>query len=223
MLVSEHIALVSDTLQDTGNVTWTVAQHIAYLNDALRAAVSVRPDVSAVTVAKLLTPDTTLQTLSDPTDLRLIDIDCNLGATGNVPGDSVLLADKSDINRFLPGWRAVAGSTVIKEYYFDEARPDEFEVYPRPHASTPVYVRLRKSVLPTVVTGSGDTIPIKDAHASALREWCCYLAFSRDSEETPNWQRGARHFVAFFNLLEVKMKADMAINPKIRAMAEKAQ
>lgn len=216
MLVSEHIALVSDTLQDTGNVSWTTVQHIAYLNDALRAAVSVRPDISAVTVNMLLTANTTLQTLPAATDLRLIDIDCNMGDAGTVVGDSVLLGDRTAMNRFFPGWRSVAGTTAVKEYFFDEARPDEFEVYPRPHATTPVYVRVNKSVLPTVMAAVGDTLPVKDIYASALREMCCYLAFSRDSERTPNWQRAARHYSSFFNLLQIKMTADMRINPKIR-------
>mgnify|MGYP001585639155 FL=1 len=221
MFVSELISLVADTLQDTSNVNWTVGQHITYLNDALRAAVSIRPDISAVTVSMLLTANTTLQTLSAPTDLRLIDIDCNLGSDGTTPGDSVLLSDKSAISRFIPGWRSVAGTTAVKEYFFDEARPDEFEVYPRPHATTPVYVRVNKSVLPTVMAAVGDTLPVKDIYASALREMCCYLAFSRDSERTPNWQRAGRHFAAFFNLLEKKMTADMQINPKVRAAVEK--
>jgi hypothetical protein len=223
MLVSDHIAVVANTLQDTGNVTWTVAQHITYLNDALRAAVSVRPDISAVTAGMLLTANTTLQTLPAATDLRLIAIECNLGSDGLTVGDTVRLGDKQAMDDFLLGWRSVTGATAVKEYFFDDARPDEFEVYPRPHATTPVYVRVKKSVLPTSMAVVGDTIPVKDIHAPALREWCCYLAFSRDSERTPNWQRGARHFAAFFNLLQVKMKADMAINPKVRAMVEKAQ
>lgn len=221
MLVSAHNARVSETLQDTSNVTWTVTQLIEWLNDALRALTLVRPDASSVTTNLLLTANETRQTLPAATDLRLIKVVCNMGQSGTAAGDAVRLGSIDSLDAFLPGWRAVTGAVAIKEYVFDEARPDEFEVYPRPHATTPVYVRIIKSTLPAVMTVAGDTISVKDIYGPALIEWCCYRAFSRDSENTPNWQRGARHFAAFFNLLQIKMQADMAINPKFRAMAEK--
>ena len=114
----------------------------------------------------------------------------------------------------------LATPTVITEYMYDDTRPKEFWVYPP--AAVPTYVQLSKSVLPTAVTAVGDTLPVDDIYGPAVIEWCCYRAFSRDSEETPNWQRAARHFSAFFNLLQVKVSADMAINPNVRARVEKS-
>lgn len=219
MLVSAHNTRVSEILQDTANVTWTAAQLIEWLNDAIRSLVLVRPDASAITSAMQLAGGTK-QVLAAG-ELRLIRVVRNMGANGTTPGRAIRLGDMMALDAFYPDWHTEAAAVVVKEYMFDEARPDEFWVTPPVHATTAVWVEVVRSVLPTAVTAAGDTIPVDDIYSPALIEWCCYRAFSRDSENTPNWQRAARHFAAFFNLLQIKMQSDMAINPKVRAMVEK--
>ena len=221
MLVSAHIAAVSDTLRDVNNVTWTKPNHVAFLNDAIRALVLVRPDASSVTADMTLAPGTRQELAAG--ELRLIRVVRNMGTDGSTPGKAVRLGSMDSLDAFNPDWHTATAATAIREYMYDEARPDEFWVSPPVHATIAVHVQVMKSVLPAEVTGYGgsDVLPVDDIYAPALREWCTYLAFSRDSEKTPNWQRAARHFAAFFNTLQIKMQADMAINPKVRAMAEK--
>lgn len=214
MLVSAITARVSEILQDDASLTWTGAQLLQWVNDALRSVTLVRPDSTSVTASVLLVAGT-LQTLTGTNDLRLIRVIRNMGAAGATPGNAIRIGDMPAMDLLNPAWHTEAQQATITEYMYDDTRPKEFWVYPP--AAVPSYVQLSKSVLPTAVTAVGDTLPVDDIYGPAIIEWCCYRAFSRDSEETPNWQRAARHFSAFFNLLQVKVSADMAINPNVRA------
>ncbi len=214
MLNSAVLNRVSEILQDTGAMTWTSSQLLEWLNDAIRALVLVRPDASAITSAMQLAAGTK-QVLAAG-ELRLIRVVRNMGASGTTPGRAIRLGDMMALDAFNPDWHTETAAVVVKEYMFDEARPDEFWVTPPVHATTAVYVEAVRSVLPTAVAAAGDTIPVDDIYSPALIEWCCYRAFSRDSENTPNWQRAARHYASFFNLLQIKMTADMQINPRVR-------
>lgn len=216
MLVSGITDRVAEILQDTGNVTWTAAQLIEWVNDAIRALALVKPDSTAVTATQQLTASQTKQALSGSSDLRLIRLVRNMGPNGTTVGRAIRLGDMNTLDSFDPGWHTAEKSATVKEFMFNAERPKEFWVYPPVHATTAVHVELIKSVLPAAVTAVGDALPVDDIYGPPLIEWCCYRAFSRDSEETPNWVRAARHFAAFFNLLQIKMQADMAINPKVR-------
>lgn len=216
MQVSGITNRVAEILQDTANVSWTVAQLIEWVNDAIRALALVKPDSTAVTATQQLTASQTKQSLSGASDLRLIQLVRNMGANGTTIGRAIRLGDMNSLDSFDPNWHTATPDSVVREYMFNAERPDEFWVSPPVHATTPVYVELIKSVLPASVSAITDTLPVKDIYGPPLIEWCCYRAFSRDSERTPNWARAARHFQAFFNLLQVKIQADMAINPKVR-------
>lgn len=220
MLASDVLDRVSETLQDKGRVTYEESDLIGWLNDANRALVLVRPDASSTTTSMQLAAGTR-QTLD--ADEALIRVVRNMGTDGNTPGKAVRLGSIDTIDAFNPDWHTATPATAIREYMFDAVRPDEFWVSPPVHATTAVYAQVVKRVPPAVIAATTDALPVADIYAPALIEWVCYRAFSRDSEQTPNWQRAGRHFAAFFNLLQVKMQADMAINPKVRAMAEKAQ
>ena len=220
MLVSAITARVSEILQDdVSQTTWTAPQLLQWVNDALRAVTLVRPDSTSVTASVLLVAGT-LQTLTGANDLRFIRVIRNMGANGSTIGNAIRIGDMLAMDLLNPGWHTEAQQSVITEYMYDDTRPKEFWVYPP--AVAPLYVQLSKSVLPADVAAVGDTLPVDDIYGPAVIEWCCYRAFSRDSEETPNWQRAARHFSAFFNLLQVKVNADMAINPNVRARVERS-
>ena len=221
MQVSGITTPAAEVLQDAGNVSWTIAQLIAWVNDAIRALALVKPDSTAVTATQQLTAGQTKQVLSMASDLRLIRLVRNMGANGTTIGRAIRLGDMNALDSFDLNWHTATPDAVVREYMFNAERPDEFWVSPPVHATTAVYVELIKSVLPAAVVAITDTLPVKDIYGPPLIEWVCYRAFSRDSERTPNWARAARHFQAFFNMLQVKQVTDMAINPKVRELAQK--
>ena len=221
MLVSAITARVAETLQDDSNVTWTAAQLIEWINDALRALVSARPDVSVVTASVELTANSTKQVLSAATDLRFIDATRNMGTDGLTPGRTVRLGDKTALDAFVPGWHSETGQAAVKEFMFDEARPREFWVYPRTHATTPMYLEVIKQVMPATITAVGNTLPVDETYAPVLIDWMLWRSFSRDSENTPNAQRAGSHRASFYQQLGIKMPADVSVNPKVREAMEK--
>lgn len=222
MLASKIIDRVAELYGDESHATITSASLIEWLNDALRALVSVRPDVSTSTSNHLLVPGTRQQ-ISGTNDLRVLTVIRNMGAAGTAPGMGIQYFDRSDMDAFNPNWHADTASTVVTGYTFDQETPKEYYVTPPVHATTPVYVMLVKSVSPGTITATTDTVAVDDIYVPAIIEWVCYRAFSRDSEETPNWAKAARCFSSFFNLLQVKMQADMATNPKLHDQAARAK
>jgi len=226
MLVSEITNRVSEILQDDDadfpNVTWTLPDIIEWLNDGLRVLVDLRPDASAVTASILLVAGTK-QSLSADGDLSLIKLTRNMGADGATPGKVITLADMDAMDRFNPDWHTDDTDTVVQNYMYNEARPDEFWVYP-PIPSTPnVYVEGIKAVAPTKVAAAGDTLPVDGIYAPALISWCVYRAFSRDSEETPNNARAVDARQTFFNLIQGKSGGDRTVDPNVRELARQGK
>ncbi len=221
MKASEIINLVAVNLQDTDNETWTRAQLLDNLNDALRTLPGIKPDVSSTVKTWQLTADTVKQSL--PTnDLRLLGHLRNMGADGNTPGNALRgPVDHDTKDAYEPGWPAVIGVTSIEEWLYDERTPTIFYVSPRPHATTAVYVEAAVSAPLTLMTLETDTIPVRDEHIATLQEWMKFKAFDRDSEVTPNAIRAVKAFKAFFNLNQVKMQVDISMSPNTREMLER--
>lgn len=223
MLTSSLIDRVSEVLQDVGRTTWTEQQLLEWANDAVRSLVLVRPDTTAVKESVALV-DGTSQRLIGANDLRFIQATRNMGSSGSIPGRAITQGDVRAMDAYNPSWHTDSSGQEVRHYFFDEARPREFWVYPPVSlALGPVYVEVVKSVVPGVITAVGDTVPVDDIYAPALIEWMLYRAFIRDADDTPSVTRATWHFRGFFNLLQVKMRADMAIHPKVREAASSAQ
>lgn len=223
MLTSSLIDRVSEVLQDVGRTTWTEPQLLEWANDAVRALVLARPDVSAIKETIALVSGTR-QRLNGGNDLRFIQANCNMGSSGFIAGRSITQGDIRAMDAYNPSWRTDPPGQEVRHYFFDEALPREFEVYPPVSLSYGnVYIEVSKSVLPVAITATGDTVPVDEIYAPALTEWMLYRAFIRDADDTPSVTRATWHFRGFFNLLQVKMRADMAIHPKVREAASSAQ
>jgi hypothetical protein len=210
MLASNPIDRAKEVLQDTGSTTWTEAQLIEWLNDAQRVVVSQRPDASAVTASLPLAVGTKQ---SVPTGgLKLLDVVRNMGGDGATPGRAITLADKSTLDQNAPNWHSDAQVASVKSYVFDENN-DPTVFYVTPPADGTTQIEIVYSDTPANVTALDDDVSVADTYAPALIEWMLYRAFSRESIKTPSYQRSLNHLKNFFNLLGVKMQADVAFKP----------
>lgn len=206
------IRQVAEVLQDQSNVTWTEAQLIQWLNDAQRTVALVRPDASAVTGLLSLAAGTKQSLPAN--GLRLLALIRNMGA-GADPGPAVRLVDRGTLDTVSPNWHSATPVKVIKEYSLDDR--DLLRYWVNPPADGTTKLEGTYAVSPAGVTATTSDIALADTYAPALVEWMLYRCFLRDSEQTPNFQRAAGHFQNFFNLLGLKMQADMASSPKVRA------
>lgn len=210
---AEIIAQASEVVVDADNVTWSVTQGVKWINDGQRAIAIHRPDASVATENVKLIPGTQ----QSITGRRLMTIVRNQGEDGITPGSAVRLVERGAKDDFDPDWHTADAATTIQEYIYDERVPKEFYVSPPVHATTAVYVKLSQAVDPADLGDESDTITIDDIYAPVLTEWLLYRFFARDNEKTPNWERAARHYQSFFNLLGVKIEMDKLVSPKLRA------
>lgn len=201
----------AEILQDTSKTTYTATQLLDWTNDAQRAVCLVRPDANSVTESITLTAGSK-QTLPSGRR-RLMALVRNMGANGTTPGRAIRgPVPREDLDAANPNWHTETGSAV-KEYVYDENTPDVFYVHPYVNSTWNVEAVLAAN--PADLTAATDSLALDDAYIPAMIEWVLYRCFARDDETTPNWTRAGRHFVAFFNLLQVKLRADMAISPKV--------
>lgn len=213
LLASAIIAQVSEIVQDESNIVWTEPQALAWLNDAQRVVVSLRPDSSILSHSAILVPGTK----QSITGLRLMGISRNMGIDGVTPGRSIRFVERGIKDDSDPNWHTETAATIIKEWTFDARTPKIYYVSPPVHASTVVQIELEEAISPADVAAVGNPISLDDIYAPSMIEWITYRFLARDSEETPNIQRAASHFQQFFSLLGAKMNPDMAVNPKVRA------
>lgn len=201
----------AELAEDPDNEVWTPAQGLAWLNEAVRAICSQRPDACASTEVMTLTPGKSLQSLAP--GRRLLRVTCNMGSDGATPGKALRFVDMDTLDASNPDWRAETPSATVYEYTYDPRDPQVFYVSPPAHASTAVKVETIQSVTPDALADASEAIPIDDTYQPALLDWVMFRYYARDSEETPNWARAGRHYAAFFQLLGIKARGDWAFSP----------
>lgn len=210
MLVSGLLALLKDALGDANSVTWPEPTLIMYLNQALLALVSVRPDASEYTTILTLAAGSRQQLPED--GLRLLSVFRNTNADGAFIGPIVRHIERTSLDDLNGAWMLEAPSEFCQEYWYDERAPRQFWTNP-----VIAGARVEASICrrPPALTAGGDTIPVDDVFVPALREWILYLAWGRDDELSPTSARAKDHRTTFFNLLGIKEQADAKSSPKI--------
>lgn len=193
---------VSRVLGDEDQETWVEADLIDWLNDAILALLSVRPDASQVNAVVTLVPGTK-QTVP-VTHLRLLRVIRNMGVDGLTVGRAVLESDLETQDAIDPDWHAATAAVAVNEFLQHPDEPRVYYVNPPVHASTVVQVEASFSSIPTKMAAVGDTLPVDEVYAPALQEWILYQCLSVDSEDTPSHERAILHRKSFFELLGVK-------------------
>lgn len=213
ILASVLVDRVLELLQDEKGIVWTSGQVLGWLNDAQIHIHAERPDASVDNHSLKMIKGT--RQLSPGT--RLMGVTRNMGVDGLTPGSAIRLVERGIKDDFSPDWHNDAASLIVKEYVYDARSPDELYVWPPVDDSADVYIEVLETVVPASIPSSSDPITLDDTYSAIMVEWALYRCLSRDSEENPNFQRAEQHHQNFFNMLGVKLKPDMSINPKVRS------
>lgn len=205
---------VRKKLNDPSLITWTDDDDlIPALNEAIKALICFRPDAAAHTAMMLLAPGTE-QSIPEDGE-RLLKVIRNKGANGaSDAGRAITKGDLLVMDALMPDWHTADGQTTIEEYFYDPLVPGKFYIYPPAPVSPSIgidisYVR----VLPDV-EDADDDLPVSSYFVPALMEWMLYSVWSADDEQSPNYGAAQAHARMFFQLLQVKVAADVAANPK---------
>lgn len=213
MQASALITSINAITNDTGNVTYPESQVIDTINDAQRLICGVRPDACSTTIAIPLTSGSK-QTIPI-TARRLLKLVRNMGADGLTSGSAIrLVGDVDKLDSYDSDWHNATG-TSVSQYVFDEARPEEFYIYPT--VSTPYYVEAKMAIRPTDIAVSGDSISIDDIYAPQIISWSVYRLLSRDSDNSPNYARAMESKQTVFDTLGIKSQSDTSLSPNARS------
>lgn len=206
--------LYGDNEQVDGDyVRIPTATWIRYLNAAVRTLILVRPDAGAVTEPVQLVAGIK-QTLPTAA-LRLLDISRNMGADGSTAGKIVTPSDRKHINYANLLWPADSGDTYIENFSYDANVPRIFYVTPPVHATTPVYVEMSTSQLPTAMTATSSDDGIEDIFFEAIIQFVLYKALSAD-DESVDTEKAQTHFNNFLNLLGIEAQASGRQGPETK-------
>lgn len=206
---SEVITRANDLLVDSGNVRWTQAELLRWLNDGRRELAISRPDVYAVTTVVTLGSGTKQQIPTDGT--RFIDALRNINADDSV-GLAVRIVEREDLDAQYPGWhQATAGVTA--NFMFDERVPRIYFVYPP--AVTGAKLEIAYSQEPVEITDTNTTLTQEGLYANALVDYLLYRAFQKDSTFAGNYQRAAAAYVQFKAAIGEGDARDLSVSPNV--------
>jgi hypothetical protein len=209
--VLDRVAVI---LNDTGNVRWTSAELIDWLNDAHRELVLVRPDANVKNISVQLVAGVK-QTL--PTDgVKLVDVSRNMGSNGTTAGLAIRIVFKHLMDSQQPNWYTATAKTVVEHYMYDLRDPKTFYVYPA-QPSSPHYVEVIYSAYPTTIANVnvGTKISVDDVFANVLMDFVLYRAFCKDAD-AGNATLAQKHYDSFIKTLSLKFEVDKMVDPNAR-------
>lgn len=193
--------------------TLNMPNWLDWLNDGQRAVCTVRPDANSQTQNLTLVAGAR-QTLPAGA-LRMLRPTRNMGADGATVGKTVRFTEGSVADNANRSWQLAAPASPVREVLYDEkSDPLTFWVNPPGVATWKLEAILAQPPTDVPNPVSTNLIQLTDAYAPALIEWMLYRNYALATQALQQWQRAVGHFNAFFNLLGVKLKADMFYDPR---------
>jgi hypothetical protein len=191
-------------------VRWTAAERIRWMNEAMGAIMTRRPQAFAVNQVIPLVAGT-LQTLP-AANAQLLDVVRNMGANGSTPGKVIRRADRQLLDDSDPNWHTATASASIRHYTFDDRTPSLFYTYPPAVAGTQVevsYAKLPQALAENAITGSLD---IGAEYLEPVVNFICYRCHSKDSEYAVS-SLAVAYYQAFESALSIKNQTESASSP----------
>lgn len=184
-------------LEDTGNVTWTRAELLDWLNEAQSQVVTYSPTANTVRQNLSLVAGT-LQTL--PTgSIVLMDI------PRNVEGPSVRLISRELLDAAPYDWHTSKASATVKNYVYNSDEGGVFYVFPPNTGAGNLVVVYSK--VPSVITNEAQAIELEDTYQAALLNYMMFRAYSKDTDYADG-SKATGYFSAFKDVLAGKAAGD---------------
>lgn len=191
-------------LQDVGAVRWMYSELHDWLNEAMRAIVTVKPNAKTESVVLILASGTK-QSL--PAQYSMLSrVVRNMGVNGTTPGKAIrTLASRDILDAQIPGWHStdtLPFSAVVDYALQDPMSPREFYVVPgnlgtgRIEAIVgviPSPIPAPAGALALDVANYTAAVPMDDIYQGILLDLVLFRAFSKDSAAPDAAQRASAH------------------------------
>lgn len=208
----------SGLLFDEDFARWSLLELADWLDEGVKALVSVKPSVSSRQIELSLGRGTRQTLPADGRILQLLDILRNAGGVNGSAGRAIRPTTRSELDSNEPRWHDAAYVPFrreVRQYVHDPALPDEFYVYPGNDGTGKVLAAV--SVLPNSIAGrvTGDTgllaswdieIGLSEQYDAALLDYVLYRAnLKEDTAAAP--ARATLHYQAFAGYLGYQAQA----------------
>ena len=213
MKAVDLIPRIKQLTQDYLLETYTQTHILEVCYEAECAIVTYKPEVNMV-IENRLTVVGTVQTLP-ANSLKLVDVFNNMGVGGNTPGRSIKKIAREEIDKINPNWHAQAASIEAEHYIYDPMIPKIFLVYPPANAQ---YIRICtvKEIPPYNFTSptseAAIDLTVTTDYVPQLTNYIVGKLMLRNSDRSPNYQRGAYFMSQFYQQMGVKDLADQYLS-----------
>lgn len=205
MLASDITAPARHTLLDASGVSWSDAELLTYVNEAIRDSVAAKPDIYPVSGEIPLTAGV-VQALPAG-GVLLIDITHNID-TGRIVSvvDLPLL---QEANRF---WPAATQQAEVENFAVDPRTPRKFLVSPPNDGAGQVYGTYGGT--PGAITALTDTFPLLDIYQPAITAYVIGRAYAKNSKRQ-DLGKAAAYRQQWAQALGAKSVATAATVPRV--------
>ena len=183
MLVQDVINIVQEQTRDD-SVTWTDSDIIQYVNEGVKNTIQRAPQSNSKKELTACVP--AIDQILPDNAVSIINVIANDVTTQGKLGTIIHEADVQMKDAYSPNWRQSKPKAVVIEW-MKRSEPTQFLVWPPLDSDRNLLVEY--SFYPDDVTLAADTIVISNEFIEAVRNWCLYRTYSRDSEDTPSVQR----------------------------------
>jgi len=201
-------------LTDIGNIRWTRAELLGWLNDGQRQIVIMSPNATNKLSTVQLDVGTRQHIPSD--GWTLLEVIRFMGTDGTKPGRAVRLTSRELLDSFNPDWHADTATTVPKHYIFDGQDQTAFFVYPPNNGKG--YIEVNYSPVPVDLASESSTISLNDIFETSLLDYVLYRACSKDAEYAPGLALAAGYLQTFMTSMGVKSQSELGNSPNQQFM-----
>lgn len=163
------------------------AELLSYVNEGLKEAVILRPDLFSTVGDMTCTAGQCEQSITFADAVQLLDVLCIHGGVALTPFDRMAM------DQFRPGWRTDAAGPA-QNWAALSGDPLQFFIYPKAPVSQVLDVRYVRNPTEYAINDAIGDLP--SAYMPALADYVVYRAESKDDEHVLN-QRAAAHYAAF--------------------------
>lgn len=207
--VSDINARLNYVLNDEESIRWTLEERVAWINDAAKEIVIIRPAAGGITDTVELQAGVRQEIPDGGT--YLMDVIRNIKADDK-PGRPVKRADRRLLDEQNPDWYAKKEQSEVKHYTYDDRAPRTFYTYPPVKAGTKV--ELLYAAPPDEVTPFLQSELDMDAsYIGPIVSYVLYRALAKDSEYA-NGAVAAAHLSAFQQAMGVKNEVSLTTGPR---------
>ena len=223
MKAKDVMVRASVTLLDEEFVRWPMLELAGYIDEAVKAIVSVKPSASSATMTLSLLAGTKQVLPTDSRIVQLLDIMRNLG-TGGVGGRVIRSTSRASLDSNEPNWHnpvSVPFRKEVRQFVFDEILPLEYYVYPGNDGTGTVEAAVSKLPASVVDSHTGDAavlstwdidVGIADIYLPPVIDYTLYRAFSKE-DPAASPQRAITHFQAFATAIGLKSQVESSTSP----------